>query len=128
MSKLIVKKSVIIVNDYRLGDCLKLEDNFTIFDPIYHTYNYMGLYYDEENERLYLPRGIDIGYLKRCLNEKYHDVDSPNDFDHIEGIMMKYGPRNDDQKQALRFMCGVNEYEENSYLPQLSVNLNTGVG
>ena len=128
MNRILVRNSCIIVRNYELGESQQLERNFQIWNPTCHRYDILGMYYDKESKLLFLPRGIDIGYLKRCLNEKYHDVDSPNDFDHIEGIMMKYGPRNDDQKQALRFMCGVNEYEENAYLPQLSVNLNTGVG
>lgn len=129
MSKLIVKKSVIIVNDYRLGDCLKLEDNFTIFDPIYHTYNYMGLYYDEENERLYLPRGIDVWYVEKLLNTEAVFDDTIDPYDEIGNVMLKYKPRDDRQETALQFMLGQSvQFRQNKYKPQLSVNLPTGAG
>ena len=43
-------------------------------------------------------------------------------------VGMKYKPRDKEQVEALKFMCAVNEYEDNLYRPQLSVNLNPGKG
>ena len=129
MSKLVVKKSVIIINDYKLGDCLKLEDNFTIFDPIYHTYNYLGIYYDKENQRLFLPRGIDVWYVERLLNTEAVFDDTIDPYDEIGTVMLKYKPRDERQGGALEFMLGQSvQTRQNKYKPQLSVNLPTGAG
>lgn len=128
MSKIVVKNTAIVINDYDLGDCPELENNFKVFDPLTHRFNTLGMYYLEDKRQLYLPRGLDIWKVKRYLGEKYHDTISPHPYQEIQNILIKYTPRDDQQKEALRFMIGVNEYEENQYLPQLSVNLNTGVG
>lgn len=128
MSKILVCTSKIIVQDYDLGDSPELENNFKVYDPICHKFNTLGMYYDKENRKLYLPRGLDIWKIKSYLKEKYHDVVAPNPYQKMKPVLIKYAPRDDSQKEALRFMIGVNEYEDNAYLPQLSVNLSTGKG
>ena len=84
--------------------------------------------YDAMNKRLYLPRGIDIWWVRNCFDEKYYSRESNHPYKNINNIQLKYKPRDDKQIQALQFMCGVNEYEENADICQLSVNLNTGKG
>ena len=49
-------------------------------------------------------------------------------YKNIDDIMIRYKPRDEEQMESLRFMIGVNEYQDNAYCPQLSVNLNTGKG
>lgn len=128
MSKIVVKNTAIVINDYTLGDCRELEDNFKVYDPLTHQYNAFGMYYLEEKRQLFVPRGLDIWKIKQYLGEKYHDTVSPHPYKKMDNILIKYTPRDKQQKEALRFMIGVNEYSDNAYLPQLSVNLNTGVG
>ena len=127
MSKIILKNSCIEIEDYTLGQCPKLEYNFQIWNPITHRFDVLGMKYEEENHKLILPRGIDIWKIKQYLNEKVCFTKAPNDYETAD-ILMRYAPRDDIQRQALRFMCGVEEYEENYSLPQLSVNLPTGKG
>ena len=64
MSKILVCTSKIIVQDYDLGDSPELENNFKVYDPICHKFNTLGMYYDKENHKLYLPRGLDIWKIK----------------------------------------------------------------
>ena len=123
-----VGNTQIIIENYSLGECQSLEKNFSIWNQTYHRYEQMGMYYDKENKRLYLPRGIDIYRIKGYLNERYHDVIEPNKYKTIDNILMKYPPRDEDQKIALRFMCGVNEFEENYDKTQLCLSLQTGAG
>lgn len=123
-----VTNTAIIVENYTLGESQKLESFFTVWDPITHRSNLVGVYYDEENKRFYLPAGMDLWYVRNCLNEKYYDRIDPIKAKPINNIQMKYKPRDERQQEALRFMCGVNDYEDNVYKAQLSVNLNTGFG
>lgn len=127
--KIIVKNTCIIINDYTFGDCQKLENYFRIFDPVTHSCFYIGLYYDEENKRLYLPRGLDIFFIEKLLNEEaYVEKNSYIKYDKYDDIMIKYLPRDEVQKETLRFMLGEGEYSATKTKSQLQVNLNTGKG
>lgn len=128
MNKICVRNSCILIRDYTPGDSPDLERNFQVWNPLTHRMDILGMHYDEATRILYIPRGLDIWKIKKYLNENDHDVESPNRYDYIDNILIKYQPRDEQQKEALRFMCGVNEYDENQYLPQLSVNLPTGKG
>lgn len=128
MAKIDVRNTTIVINDYNLGDSQALEDNFKVYDPQYHRFNILGMYYMEETRRLFLPRGLDIWKIKKYLKEKYHNVIPPHPYKEMKPVLIRYTPRDEQQKEALRFMIGVNEYEDNALLPQLSVNLSTGKG
>ena len=130
MSKITVRPTCIIVNNYNLGDSPKLENSFMVFDMLTHTRSFLGAKYDKETRKLYLPRGIDLWFVQNCFNCGKQDVEfeEPDNFKPTSDIRMKYQPRDDIQKQCLRFMLGVNEYKENDKFSQLSVNLNTGKG
>lgn len=128
MSRIVVRNSCIVIKNYHLGDCPFLEKNFQVWNPVTHRYDILGMHCDSENNLLYIPRGIDIWKIKKYLNEDHYTTEAPNDYEYIDDILMRCAPRDEQQKEALRFMCGVNEYQENYYLPQLSVNLPTGKG
>lgn len=129
--KLEVGSSYIRVHNYDLGDCKKLEYQFQIYDIICHKYNQFGMSYDQEEKILYLPRGIDIGYVQYHLNIDTTDIiwTNPNEYDTFtDPVMIKYEPRDDTQKQALRFMLGLDEYEKNQFQSVLMVSSTTGFG
>lgn len=124
-----VTNTAIIIDNYTLHENEKLEKPFQIYDPIMHKISYQGLYYDEPNKRLYLPAGMDLWYVKSALGEKYYTRLTHTPYKTMNSnIGIKFRPRDDRQEEALRFMCGIGEYEQNANLNQLSVNLNTGVG
>lgn len=128
--QVIVRNSCIEITNYEKGDCEKLEGYFQVYDLLTHRYNFFGLHFDKENKRLFLPRGIDIWFVKKALDVRDHSVQNNNPYSNFEKeAFLKYKPRDDEQYQALNFMCGITEeYQENLYLPQLSVNLVTGKG
>ena len=129
MSKIVVKNTRIEVNNYEMGDCSKLERFFTIFDPVTHSYFYKGLDYDKERKVLILPRGLDISWLEYTLNGEATLDTKYDEFDYVsEPIMIKSTPRDDVQKEALRFILGKAEYHNNAKKSQLGLNLNTGKG
>lgn len=128
-SKIVVTNTAIIINNYEMGDCRKLENSFKLFEPITHTHYYMGLHYDPDNKRLYLPRGIDIWYVEKLIGEKALILINKYDKYHTyDDAMIRYLPRDETQKKALRFMVGKEEYYKNQFKTQLSVNLSTGKG
>ena len=130
--KVDVFNTSIVISDYEWDSCPTLQNNFKIRIPVtvtYTTYDYFGIYYDKENKKLYLPRGIDIWYLESILNttaiihkNEAYKYDKYNDF------RVKKMPRDEVQEQALRFMVGRGEYRATATKSQLSLNLNTGKG
>lgn len=127
-NKISVTNTAIIISDYHMGDVPKLEQCFSNYDPIRHKFEFFGLYYDPDDKKLYLPGGIDLWKIKQYFDEKYYDRISSTPYKEIDNIMMKYGPRDEEQLEALKFSCGIENYADNAYLPQLSINLNTGKG
>ena len=129
MSNIVVYNSCIVLEDYTLHACAALENFFKLYDPTTHQIYYKGIYYDEKERKLYLPRGLDIWYIENMMKTKaYIKKDSYNKFDRYGDISIKLAPRDEDQKKALRFMLGVGEYQYTQTKSQLSVNLNTGKG
>ena len=132
MSKIDVYNTAIIINDYDFGDYPTLENYFKIRVPVtktYSTYRYFGIYYDETNRKLYLPRGIDIWMVEKIIGEEATiHINENYKYDRYDDFKIKNLPRDDVQKQALRFMLGKEEYRHVAGKSQLSVNLNTGKG
>ena len=126
--RILIKRSTIIIEDYVLGNCTKLERSFMIFNKVYHRYNWKGAYYSPDEHRLYLPRGVNIGWLEHLLQCPSYMEEEFDPIDQISPVMIKYLPRDKDQETALEFILGNGDYLANRYKPQLSVNLNTGKG
>lgn len=123
-----VTNTAIIVDNYTLHESEELEHPFQIFDPVTHKFSFKGFYYDEENKRLFLPAGMDLWFVRKCLNEKYYTRLDSHPYKTFSGVQIKYKPRDDRQIEALKFMVGIDDYDENSSKHQLLVSLATGVG
>lgn len=129
MNKIEIYRTKIVINNYDLGSCARLENCFKMYDPITHQEYYHGIEYIPERKQLLLPRGIDLFFVENIFEckavsmEQYYD-----EFDTFNDIQIKYLPRDEDQQEALKFMVGKDRYRRNQYLSQLSVNLNTGKG
>lgn len=128
MNKIVVKNSHIEIHDYEFGDCTKLENNFRIWDRVRFENYYIGMHYDVENKVLYLPRALDIYYVEACFRCTAFIDRQFNTYDYVDQIRLRSLPRDDVQKQALRFMCGIGEYKDNETKSQLGLYLNTGKG
>ena len=129
MDKIIVKHTCIIINDYNMGDCEKIERIMSIWDPRCFTLRPIAYHYDEENKRLYLPRGIDISYIENLFDTKAVMDYNCDEYKFINTpLLIKYMPRDDVQKEAMRFLLGKAEYSAMTRKSQQSLNLNTGKG
>lgn len=130
MKKVSVTNTAIIINDYHKGDCQKIEWYFNKFDKIYHKAYDWGMFLDEENNKLYIPIGFGLDkvlYYLHCSNSMVEYL-PPTDYKLFNKTKMKYGPRDETQIEALKFMCGLDNYKYTQDMPNLSINLNTGKG
>lgn len=128
MPKIEVKHTSIVINNYEQGDNAQLERTFSVYDSLYHTRFIKGMEFIPEENKAIIPRGVDIFWVEKLFND-FADMNTKHDpMDTIEPIMIKYLPRDDRQKEALKFMLGMENYKNNKYKSQLSVNLNTGFG
>ena len=125
MPEISIKNSCIIVDGYELGSCPRLEKSFMMYDMLTHKNYFVGMHYDKENKRLYLPRGIDIWFVEKYIGVKANVDYNYDPYDRIKDVYIKYLPRNDVQKESLRFMLGEGEYKDNKFRSQMSLNLNT---
>lgn len=128
MPKIEVRNSCICIHDYNWGDCPRLENQFRIFDRIVHNYGYIGIFFDQEEHILYLSRGIDIWFVEDCFKVRAVYNNNYDAYNDIGDCKLKVGPRDDRQKEILRFCLGMSEYRDNIHASQLSVNANTGFG
>lgn len=129
MSNIVVRNSAIIVENYEFGSCPRVERSFMLYDIVTHSKYYIGLYYDKEKKSLCLPRGIDLWFVEKYTEAESTVIDHEFDkFERIPDVYIKSLPRNDVQRESLRFMLGEAEYRENKLRSQLSLNLNTGKG
>lgn len=128
MNKIEVKHTHIVINNYVFGDCPRLESFFKIYDPVYHIDRYKGIKYIPEEKKLILPRGLDVPFLESLfMTEAYVDY-SYDAFDKNPDILIKYMPRDERQKQALKFILGLGDYSYTKRKSQLVLALNTGAG
>ena len=125
--KILVYNTSIVINDYNIGDCVQLENNFRIVRN-FREY-YIGIYYDQDTKKLYLPRGIDLWYLEKLFEvQPKIMVNSYNKFYKYNDVMIKALPRDDTQRKTLRFMLGKGEFSNLQNKSQLAVNLYMGKG
>ena len=125
---ILVKRSCVVVEPYEWDYCEVLQYWFSIFDISTHSYSYKGMYYDAEKKRLFLPRGIDIRKVERVLRERAVISKEYDEYESTGKMMIKYLPKNETQKEAIRFILGLSEYSYTVPYSQLSVNLMTGKG
>ena len=88
----------------------------------------LGFIYDKDTDTLFLHKGVDIEYLKRCLGnikvkyDLYHPY-KPMKFEYEEII----APRNDEQVDVIDFIVG-SGYHNNSNEPQIFLVKSPGFG
>lgn len=129
MNKIIINHSHICINDYKLGDKPYLENMFSIWDPVYFKKRYIGIIYKEEEKQLIIPRGFPVGILESTFKEKAYlnrNCISPIYFKSL--LQLKFKPRNNTQKEIIKFLVGEYQYKSNQTKSALSLNASTGVG
>lgn len=128
MNQIIVSRTHIKITNYEPGMAPWIENTFSIWNPSYHRRDVIGMHYDRKTKILYLPRGTSIENLERTFNTVAIIDNSVTKVRNIGNIALTYGPRDDDQREALKFMIGMEKYYHTADKSMLSVNLNTGKG
>lgn len=128
MYKIEVRHSHILINDYEQGDCPALEKHFKIWNQAYHRVEFHHIKFDKDKRCLYLPRGMDVWLIEKCLNAKAYFVNEPSRHVLNDKIGMKFPPRDEKQSETLRFLTGSNEYRSYKNYSQYLVALSPGVG
>ena len=124
-----LRNSALVAHNYHPRDNERLERMFSVYDKGRHVYKPLGIYYDAKNKDLYIPGGVQLYYAIPSFRRQ--DVIPripPDPYDFIGKVQLKAQPKDGRQKEAIRFCVGLGEYSRNRNLPQLSLNLHTGVG
>lgn len=109
MIKKIMKKRIeflptkIIIHDYEIESCKKLENSLSVYNPIYFRYDFRAFFYDENKKELIIPGSFNKDYLKKLLPD-YHFINkkfNTNPFKEVK-FSLKFPPRNDLQKEAIK--------------------------
>ena len=124
-----IRNSTMVAHNYHPGDNVRLERMFSVYDKGRHKFKSMGMYYDPHNLDLYLPGGVELYHVTPSFRKQDVIPRIPADaYDMIGKVQLKKAPRDERQKEAIRFCLGLGEYQRNRNLPQISLNLHTGVG
>ena len=131
--KIVLHNSAIVINNYNLGDCYTLENMFSVWDPVRHRKEYVGIYYDKENKKLYIPRGVDVDYIRRKVQSTMDEelkstVIHNHKYGYTKKIGIKFAPRDTVQEEALKFALCKDKYFRNNGKSQFGINLTTGKG
>lgn len=113
------------IHHYKRKDIPKLERDFQIWDDITHK-NLDKFYYNEKAQILYLPRGYDSVKLETLTGRPVEIIRRANE--RKKATYTVSPPRNAIQKEAVRFLAGLEEYEGMVGESQLVLNLPTGEG
>lgn len=127
MNKLIVKQTCVEVHDYEIGDQPDLENMLSIWDDVYHRLIPKGFDYDDENRILFLPRGMDIGYLERLFNRPIEMDRGCNEYKKVS-YKLTTEPRDNNQIQSIAYLIGENEFKYAGRYSQQALNLDVGQG
>lgn len=123
-----------------ITDCNGYEDynsllyRFRSYNLIYHRLEYFGVYYDKSKRELYLPRGIDVDFVKRKVESNMEEELTStvvHNFPYgfvTRPIRMKMLPRDDVQTEALKFILCKEKYQKYLSNSQFGISLSTGKG
>lgn len=127
-NKIILKHTRIEINDYEMGDAPRLEYLFSIWNPVYHQSFFKGIEYDPESKKLFLPRGMDINYLKNTFMCEPIVDKQCDEYINSQPIPIKYLAKDERQLEILKFILGEDKYFYTKSKSQLSCNSTTGSG
>ena len=126
MSEIRVFHTHIEVYPYEQGDCPEIEKMMSKYDSVTHKRIPIGFYI--ENNILYLPRGINTSLLEKWFNTAPVPISKYDDYTKIKSGVSKFKPKSTMQENAIKFLCGEEEYGYTNRYSQLGLNLDTGDG
>ena len=89
----------------------------------------LGYIYDEAHDAIYFHKGVDVNYIIKLLGEckvvnQTYDPYKPMKFNYEEIV----SPRNDEQRDVINFIAGLQHFSENISARQLFLVKKPGFG
>ena len=112
------------ITNYKQGECQPAEKAMSYWNP--SRFERVS-FYEERNNTLYLPRGLDVLIVAKSAKRPIEFVKECNPYRKAV-FSMKLLPRNDVQKEAIRFLIGQDEYNYTKNASQLVLSLVGGGG
>lgn len=123
-----IRSSCIILHNYEPGDNQRLEKDLSIWEKARHKYLPVARYYDARNKNLYVCRGLEMWLVVPSFARNLITQTPPDKYEGIDQVLLKTQPRDERQLEAIKFCLGLDHYYNNRNLPQLCLNLPTGLG
>ena len=126
--RLIKRRSHYEIDGYIMGTFPQLERLLSVWDDNSFKLNEY-YYYDDENQILYFPGGVDASKIVSYTNGMC--IEKDNDYNEVQktvNFTPSILPREITQKEAIRFLAGQGEYSYTKNSSQLVLSLPGGVG
>lgn len=123
-----VKRTCIEIYPYNEDNRVEnLERSLSVYSKEYFRYDPIGLYWDEEKEKLIIPRSMSIRQLEKTFDCPANVI---REYDPISKvpIKLKYEPRDDIQRESIEFLLGKGKHEGLERYSRLMLELDTGMG
>ena len=114
------------IHNYELGDLPQLEKTFSVWEDITHC-SLPKYHYDEDNRILYIPRGYDYYKLEVMVGKSVVYKKESNEKKKVN-FTINTPPRENVQKESVRFLAGLEEYSRMRGESQLVLSLPPGTG
>ena len=125
MKAIIKRLSHIAITDYEPGECPELEQVFTYVEA-FQSFK-CGMLYDEKTRELRIFGGASIPHIRYITNLPVY-VDNTCDETKRVSVRLLNIPRNELQREMIKFLTANGDYANNANCSQLSCNAETGEG
>ena len=116
-----------VIPGYENGMYPELERAFSVWNKINFRFIPLGIIYNKNRRELYIPAGASPYFLRKVTGRDIEIVYRHDPYDRIS-LRITKPPRNDLQKDMVKFLIGEGDYEYNKNCRQLSCNAETGEG
>ena len=100
----------IVIENYEIGSCSKLERSLSVWDPVLFKVVYSAYDYNSIDKKLTIPGGYNINYLEKLFKEDQiqYEIDYSNN-SYVEPyrenkFSLKFPPKNNMQINAINFL------------------------
>lgn len=128
MAEIHVFQSHIEVYPYQKGDSPKIEKTMSKFVKLPHAKYYEPLGFYIENDTLYLPRGFSASILENEFHTSPVPVSGWDSYTKFKSGVPLFDPKTLMQTNAIKFLCGEEDFAYSMRFSQLGLNLATGDG
>lgn len=104
-----------------------LEKSLSYYNKDYYRYEPIGYSYDEENQRLLIPRSVSLSKLEGIFECPANIIREHDDRDKVI-IKLNCEPRDDKQREAIAFLLSKQKHDNLKNYSRRMLELDTGIG